>query len=236
LFHRATKISLFCKPEHAAVDLLVHLPPLMRILLTGPTGFIGSTFTRLALSRGHQLAGLVIPSEAIPAHLPANPQLTWLRGTLAEAPWAEIAAFGPDVCVHTAWITTPGVYLESPENDRFRDDSLDFIRKLRQQGTNRIFALGTCIEYRITNQPLSEDTTPIAPTTRYTRAKDSLRLALEAEARENEFCIFLGSGLLSVRPGRTPGQTMQFHHSETVAGREDCAQNARQHEGLHLHH
>src|SRR5947209_1188044 len=137
----------------------------MKILLTGPTGFVGLTFARLALSRGHQVAGLVIPSEAIPTSLPANENLRWLRGTLDEAPWEEISAFAPEVCVHTAWITTPGIYLESPENERFRDASLQFLRKVRKLGTKHIVSLGTCVEYQITNEPLSEEKTPIAPTT-----------------------------------------------------------------------
>src|SRR6266571_3212727 len=132
----------------------------MKILLTGATGFVGSAFTRLALAQGHQIAGLVIPSESIPADLPPCRNLLWLRGTLDEAPWKDIAAFGPDFCVHMAWITTPGIYLESPENFRFLESSIRFLRRLRESGTTHIFGLGTCVEYQITDQPLSEERTP----------------------------------------------------------------------------
>jgi nucleoside-diphosphate-sugar epimerase len=163
----------------------------LKILLTGPTGFIGATFARLALSRGHHIAGLIIPAEKPPADLPPAERLTWIRGTLDDAPWGEIAAFAPEMCVHTAWITTPGVYLESPENLKFRDASLQFIRRLLDAGANHIVGLGTCIEYKLDgNQPLSETTTPIEPTTTYSRCKNELRLALEADARERHsgFC------------------------------------------------
>ncbi len=163
-------------------------------MLTGPTGFIGKAFTRLAQSRGHEIAGLLIPGEAVPTDLtaptaetaqafqPAPRPVVWLHGTLEEAPWKEISAFGAEVCVHTAWITTPGVYLESPENERFRDASLSFLSRFRDLGANHIVGLGTCIEYHITNQPLSEDHTPIVPTTTYARCKNQLRTALEADA------------------------------------------------------
>src|SRR5258707_15762533 len=124
----------------------------MKILLTGPTGFVGSTFTRFAVKQGHEVAGLVIPSEAIPADLPAGKDLRWLRGTLTEAPWDEIKAFAPDVGVHMAWITTPGIYVESPLNEHFRDDSLSFLKKVEGRGTRDILSLGTCVEYQITNE------------------------------------------------------------------------------------
>ncbi len=155
----------------------------MKILLTGPTGFIGSTFAGLALQHGHTVAGLILPSESIPQHLPKTDQLVWLRGTLETAPWKEIEEFNADVCVHTAWITTPGVYLESPENLRFRDASAVFLRKAQALGINHIVALGTCIEYRISNAPLSEATTRIEPATTYARCKNDLRVTLEADAQ-----------------------------------------------------
>src|SRR5580765_7818840 len=130
---------------------------------------------------------MVIPAEPIPSDPPAGQDLTWLRGTLDAAPWSEIAAFAPDVCLHTAWITTPGIYLESPLNIQFKNDSLQFLSKVQQLGTNYIFSLGTCVEYRITSEPLSEEKTPVNPTTLYARCKDELRLALEAESRTRGF-------------------------------------------------
>src|SRR3954462_9056803 len=129
----------------------------MKILLTGPTGFIGAAFARLAVEKGHSLGGLIIPSEQIPAHLPQDPRLQWLRGTLDEAPWHEINKFGADVCVHTAWITAPGVYLESPDNLKFLESSIRFLREVNDLGTQHIVALGTCVEYQIGNQKLSEE-------------------------------------------------------------------------------
>ena len=97
----------------------------MRILVTGATGFIGSAFARLALSHGHEIGGMMLPSESPPAHVPASDKLVWLKGTLAEPPWSQIEKLQPEVCVHFAWIATPGVYLESPENKNHLRWSLD---------------------------------------------------------------------------------------------------------------
>ncbi len=169
-------------PLGARPETAVARRPRLKILLTGPTGFIGSNFVRHALARGHQIAGLALPNETLPADLPAGKNLLWLRGTLDEAPWPEITAFAADVCIHMAWITTPGVYLESPENFRFLESSLRFLKQVRASGTNHIIGLGTCIEYQIAHEKLSEENTPVVPTTTYSRCKNDLRLALEKEA------------------------------------------------------
>ena len=178
----------------------------MKILLTGPTGFIGSAFARLALQQGHGLAGLVIPSETIPPDLIAAGSPVWLRGTLAEPPWNEIAAFKADVCVHTAWITAPGVYLESPENFAFLEASVKFLRQLREFGTRHILALGTCIEYQSSHQPLREDTSPVIPATTYARCKNELRLKLEADAKKEDFRFCWGRVFYPYGPREHPSR------------------------------
>jgi dTDP-6-deoxy-L-talose 4-dehydrogenase (NAD+) len=153
----------------------------VRILLTGSTGFVGSAFLRLAVERGHEVAALVRPSRTLPTDVASARNIRWLRGTLAEAPWPEITSFAPEVCAHAAWISTPGVYLESPENHRFVEWSLDFLRRALDAGTKHLVVLGTCIEYEIGPAPLGEDRTPIAPSTTYARCKHELHLRLEQE-------------------------------------------------------
>jgi nucleoside-diphosphate-sugar epimerase len=162
----------------------------VKILVTGATGFIGAAFCRLALNQGHQIAGMMLPTETPPAQVPASERMLWLKGTLADLPWPAIERFQPEVCVHFAWIATPGVYLESPENENYLDWSLGLAHRLRALGTNHIVGVGTCIEYLITNEPLSEMHTPVDPTTLYARCKNALRATLEADACKNgwRFC------------------------------------------------
>jgi dTDP-6-deoxy-L-talose 4-dehydrogenase (NAD+) len=157
----------------------------MKILVTGATGFIGSAFARLALRHGHDIAGLMLPTEQPPAWLPAGDRMVWIPGTLADLPWPQIEAFRPEACVHFAWIATPGVYLESPENEKHLEWSLNLARRLKQLGVRTFTGVGTCIEYQITHAPLSEECTPVAPTTLYARCKNALRETLEAEARKD---------------------------------------------------
>jgi dTDP-6-deoxy-L-talose 4-dehydrogenase (NAD+) len=158
------------------------------------------------VARGHEIAALVIPSESIPADPATTGRVRWLRGTLDEAPWAEIAAFAPEACVHTAWITTPGVYLESPENERFRDSSLNFLQKVRQLGAGQILGLGTCIEYQISDAPLSEEGTTVAPSSLYARCKNDLRLACEREAAVHGFRFCWARVFYPYGPGEHPSR------------------------------
>lgn len=162
----------------------------MRILVTGATGFIGSAFAKLALSHGHEIGGMMLPTETPPAHVPVSDKLVWIQGTLADLPWREIERFQPDTCVHFAWIATPGVYLESPENEKHLEWSLGLARRSKAIGLRQFVGVGTCIEYQITNALLNEETTPVDPTTLYSRCKNALRETLAAESRQDgtQFC------------------------------------------------
>ena len=176
----------------------------MKILVTGATGFIGSAFVRHALAQGHAIGALIRPGKAIPPKLPQHERLQLLSGILTEPPLAEIKRFQADTCLHLAWITTPGAYLESPENEWFRDVSLSFLLQVHELGTNHIVGVGTCIEYKMTGEPLSEDRTPILPTTTYARCKNELRLALEAEAEARGFTFAWGRVFYPYGPGEHP--------------------------------
>ena len=130
---------------------------------------------------------MMLPTEAVPAGLNDQKKMTWFKGTLAEPPWHQITPFAPEACVHFAWIATPGVYLESPDNEKYFDWSRKFLKRAREVGAKQIVAAGTCVEYRIDDRPLSEEKTPIEPTTTYARWKNALRIALEEEARAEAF-------------------------------------------------
>ena len=137
---------------------------------------------KLAVSQNHEVAALVRPGKTLSA-------TRLLVGTLERAPWNEIAAFGPEVCIHTAWITTPRVYLDSPENERLEEWSGLFIRKAVACGVGRVVALGTCIEYKEDDREnfIGRNDTARAPATRYARCKDSLRCKLDQAARADGF-------------------------------------------------
>lgn len=155
----------------------------MRILLTGPTGFIGANFLRQALARGHAVGALLLPGEELAPEVRSHAGLTLFVGTLAKPPWRELQRFQPEACVHTAWITTPGVYLESPENDRFLAWSIAFAEEFYHVGGRYFLGLGSCAEYRPARRPLVETESPLNDSTRYARCKTALRVTVEKLAQ-----------------------------------------------------
>lgn len=123
-----------------------------RWLITGGTGFIGGAVVRQAVNSGIHVAVLVRdPSrESLPEGV------VQIAGELASPDWHAIRAFEPQLCIHSAWISTPGVYLHSPENGPLADASLRFAKDLYQLGLSRFVGLGTCLEYASSPEALHE--------------------------------------------------------------------------------
>ena len=141
----------------------------MKIFVSGATGFIGRAFCALATSRGHKLLALCQNADAV---LP--PGVEKITGNLTNTPWAEVAAFAPDAVLHLAWVATPGVYLTSPENQIWLEESKAWLTKLAAMGVPYISGAGTCIEYAASEEPLDEVSSTLAPVFAYSRAKVSL--------------------------------------------------------------
>lgn len=206
----------------------------MRIFVTGASGFIGRAFCREAVSRGHRVLGLVRRADAL---LPAG--CVPVVGSLSEMPWARIAEFRADAALHLAWIATPGVNFDSPDNGTLADWSDALFRGLAARGVGQLAGTGTFIEYAASTAPLVEDESPLLPLYLYSRAKagtlERLRaLAAQAGVAWSWFRVFNAFGeeeprqrflsatidaLAAGRPAvvRTPDSIRDYIHVTDVA-------------------
>jgi dTDP-6-deoxy-L-talose 4-dehydrogenase (NAD+) len=166
----------------------------MKIFVTGATGFIGRAFCREAIKRGHSLLALTRDPNA-----KIDLRIRIAQGSLADTPWDLVADFTPDAALHLAWIAEPGVYLHSPENEIWLEQSKVWFTQLFKMGVPHIAGAGTCIEYAASNEPLVEDSSPISPLYPYSRAKAALfewlKTSVPADSSWSWFRIFYPYGL-----------------------------------------
>ncbi len=165
----------------------------MMLLVTGTTGFIGSAVVRRLLDHGISVCGLVRDlkkARALFANVEQEQNLTLLQGTLEELPKEELAQHHIDACLHTAWITTPGGYLDSPLNEDFLRWSKALGDWIVDAGISYVMGLGTCAEYGPSSEALVESKSIIAPASPYAKAKVALHQHWQAqfEAARVGFC------------------------------------------------
>jgi dTDP-6-deoxy-L-talose 4-dehydrogenase (NAD+) len=186
-------------------------------LLTGATGFIGKAVLPVALQDGHQLAALVRP-ERTESFSKDFPEVELLQGSLEDVPWSRIESFAPDACLHSAWLATPGVYLESPQNDQYVLWSKTFCRQLGQYALKRLVVLGTCIEYAPSEKALEENISPLGPRSAYARAKSDLRESLFDSPELKKTRITWGRVFYPYGPGENPGRIPSMFARTLQAG------------------
>ena len=140
-----------------------------KVLVTGANGFIGRQCLPFLLGRGfevHAISSKASMSDILHVH-----QLDLLEDQQVEE---LIKRVRPSHLLHFAWVTTPGIYWNSPDNHRWLKASLHLAHVFKKQGGQRAVFAGTCAEYDWSYGVCSETTTPLNPTSLYGNCKKEL--------------------------------------------------------------
>jgi len=173
-----------------------------RILLTGATGFLGRHILERLLNGGHD------EIHAACRNPPAAEQgrVRWHAADLRDAAAAAalVAEVRPSHLLHAAWIATPGIYLQAPENLDWLAAGLALARAFGENGGTRFVGVGSSAEYAPGDAPCREDDTPVRPASLYGQCKLACWHAILAAARHYDFSAAWGRVFLPYGPGDAP--------------------------------
>ncbi|AXE16423.1 NAD(P)-dependent oxidoreductase [Runella rosea] len=162
---------------------------MVKVLVTGASGFIGNQVVNNLLSQKHQVIATSRDENKVRLK-------TWYN-KVKYIPF-DISNFDsnlnlyeyfnrPDVLIHLAWDGLPN-FLDIVHIEKNLFTHYQFLKNYIQNGGKHITAIGTCLEYGKNEGCLSEDKVP-EPDCAYAIAKDSLRRFIE-ELQKNQFFVF----------------------------------------------
>jgi len=152
-------------------------PLVMRVFLTGASGFIGANLVPILIENNCEILALAPLDDPLDRLKDVETQIRIVRGNLADTKIiaGAIDEFKPETCIHLAWYAEPGEYLHSLRNIEFLFQSIELLKVLHSSGCSNVLMSGTCAEYDTSIRVLTEDS-PARPETLYATAKLSLNL------------------------------------------------------------
>jgi nucleoside-diphosphate-sugar epimerase len=171
-----------------------------RVLVTGASGLIGRHALAALRDRGYEVVAVSRTGG------PRDDGVRWERADLLDARDRDrvIAAAGATRLLHLAWVTEPGAYRTSPDNERWVAASLDLLGRFAAADGRRAVVAGSCAEYDWSQPRLSESQTPLRPATAYGRAKHELHESAAELAREYGLTLGWARLFFLYGPGEHP--------------------------------
>jgi nucleoside-diphosphate-sugar epimerase len=136
----------------------------MKILIIG-NGFLATEIAQKLQSEGHEI---LIFARTRSARI----QSQQILGNIFDfEEFTKVFDWKPQVVIHTAWITTPGVYKNDLSNLRYAEFTIKLAKFVLNSDLEHLIVLGTCAEYGYQNAPSWAVRTELAPTSLYAQQK-----------------------------------------------------------------
>jgi nucleoside-diphosphate-sugar epimerase len=136
----------------------------MKILVIG-SGFIASSIVQRLEFEGHEL---VVYSRSVNPTL----QCKQLLGDIFEfEEFSKVLNWKPEIIIHTAWVTTPGIYKDDISNLKYSKFTSQLAQCIHTSDVEHLIILGTCAEYGHQKGPSTAGITKLSPKTLYAEQK-----------------------------------------------------------------
>jgi len=173
---------------------------LIKVLVTGGTGFIGQYCLRQLHEKGYEVHAVSSVSRA------STFAVQWHQASLLDISQtrALVRSIKPSHLLHLAWYTKHGKYWNARENLNWVQASLALIQEFTELGGERLACAGTCAEYDWGNGICLEGQTPLAPATPYGTYKHALELMLRSWSKQTGLSSVWGRVFSLYGPGEHP--------------------------------
>ena len=211
------------------------------VVVSGAGGFIGRWSVPKLIAAGyevHAIAGRATDARAAAAASPMPAQLHGAeihRVDLLDAAAVDalMKRVQPSHLLHFAWIATPGVYWNSPDNARWLAAGRHMLQSFQGNGGVRVVMAGTCAEYDWTQVGICHETTsPLAGNdpaiTAYARAKLDMHDALRSFAAAHGVSAAWGRIFFQYGPDEHPARLVAAVIGNLLSGREAPCSHGRQ--------
>lgn len=139
-----------------------------KVFITGCSGQIGSRLTKLLLRYGFIVHGV---SGSKPCTIDDKNHFCHKIDLLNSTASLNLGEFKPDIMVHTAWVTSPGVFWESTINYDWVKASKKIIQEFKQSGGKYLVVTSTCAEYSWESLQQLSEISEASPKSNYGKSK-----------------------------------------------------------------
>jgi UDP-glucuronate decarboxylase len=176
-----------------------------RLLITGPSGFIGAHCLRL-IEKGTVFGEVHAVNRR--GEGSGKGRIIWHAVDLRRSADAArlVEAVRPTHLFHAAWVATPGAYLSSPENRDWLEAGAALVRAFAEQGGQRFVGVGSSAEYAPSDNPCEEEKAAVQPVSLYGECKAAFWQAVQTITRDHVVQAAWARLFLPYGPGDSPAR------------------------------